>query len=79
MTEKEAVIEMIQQLNNEHLLHKISALLTSEYVTEDINGSLIPDWFIPELNQRRQDFKNGVVESFTLEETKEYLNRPQKA
>ena len=71
LQEKLNLIQRLAETNDKDILMKIKALLFNEQDTSE--SSLIPDWFMPELLERKRAYENGEAKTVSWDECKKTL------
>lgn len=76
LQEKLNLIQRLAQTDDESVLMKIKALLYGRKDTSE--ESLIPDWLMSELLERKRAYENGEVKTVSWDECKSSLLRRVK-
>lgn len=71
LQEKLNLIQRLAQTDDESVLMKVKALLYSNKDTS--KESLIPDWFMSELLERKRAYENGEIKTVSWDECKSTL------
>ena len=71
LQEKLNLIQRLAETDDKAILMKVKALLFDEQ--DPAGNSLIPDWFMPELLERKREYDNGVAKTVSWDECKKTL------
>jgi len=65
--------EFIEKLKSFYNGKPVSITVTEDFQNSSLNGSLIPEDFITELLERKNDYENGKVQGLSWEDCKKRL------
>ena len=65
--------EFIEKLKSFYNGKPVSITVTEDFQIPRVNGSLIPEDFITELTERKNDYENGKVQGLSWEDCKKGL------
>lgn len=65
--------EFIEKLKSFYNGEPVSITVTEDFQNSSLNGSLIPEDFITELLERKNDYENGKVQGLSWEDCKKRL------